>query len=112
MLEKFKLPLYIVGAVLLLVVIGWVSNSFPRQSVLDEYLSKRTVEITQKYEADMKAKDEKIKFLDERIKASEKVLSDIYVTVKKLEKKKDDVQKPNTRQETVDRSNKLGYPTK
>jgi hypothetical protein len=112
MLEKFKLPLYIVCAVLLLVIVGWVANSFPRQSILDDYLSKEATRIEEKWKADMKVKDEKIKILDERILASEKILSDILITVKNLEKKKDDVKKPNTRQETVDRSNKLGYPTK
>jgi len=111
MLEAYKIPLIILGSVLVLVVVSWIANSFPRQSVLDDYLRRESIRITEKYEADIKIRDEKIKILNDRILASEKILKDINVTVKKLEAQKQNVQKPITTKEIKDRFDKLGYPT-
>ena len=112
MFEKYKIPLYLIGGLLILVIVGWVANSFPRQSIIDDYIKKEATKIEEKYKADIKERDAKIKVLDERIQANDEILSNIMISVKKLEKKRDDVKKPTTRQEAVDRSNKLGYPTK
>lgn len=109
---KYKIPLIIIGSVLVLVVVGWVANSFPRQSVLDEYVQKESARIIQQYETDIKIRDEKIKILNDRISASEKLLIEINKTVKNLEAKRQNVQKPITTEQIKDRFNNLGYPTK
>jgi hypothetical protein len=110
MLEKYKIPLYLLGCILILVLVGWIANSYPRKSVLDDFIAKERIKIYQEYKYDIKAKDEKIKILNDKILVSEKILSDMVIAAKKLEAKKKNVQKPITNKETMDRFNKLGYP--
>jgi peptidoglycan hydrolase CwlO-like protein len=115
--EKYKIPIYIIGFVIVLVLIGWISNSFPRQSVLDKYIEQEKTKIIEKYETDMitknneiKEKNNKIQDLNNRVLSSEKEVSKLMATIQTLEEKKKNVQKPKTNTEIKSRFDSLGYP--
>jgi hypothetical protein len=110
MFEKYKIPLIIVGSVIVLVIVSWIANSFPRQSILDDYITKESARIIQQYQADMKVKDDKLILLNAKVTISEKVVTDLNTKIKLLEAKRDNVQIPKTDEETRLRFINLGYP--
>ncbi len=47
---SWKIILYVLGGLLLLSIVFYVANTWPRQSVLDKYLKDKEVEISKNYQ--------------------------------------------------------------
>ena len=100
---------YIVLAIILLVTMAWASNSYPRKSVVDGVLKARESEIRAEYTTTIKAQETKIIELQTSINDSKVRIGKLDTEIVKLKKKKIDIKKPVTPQETLDTFKALGY---
>jgi hypothetical protein len=109
MLIPFKLPIYAIMGILILSLIIWASNSFPRESVLQTILNERESEIRTEYIQKIKDKEVVIADLEVKLQASKRIVDVLNVDIDKLRKAKGKIYEPKTRQETLDRLVGLGY---
>ena len=107
-----KIIAYIVGGLILLSIVFYVGNTWPRQSVLDEYLKKQEESIKQKYEEQINLKNSEIDSLNFKINQSEAQASNLRKQLAKIKKDQQNVQKPKNSQETIARLRTLGYTPK
>ncbi len=105
------LTLIIVGF-LVLSIVAWAANSFPRQSVVDKIIKDREVEINKKYKDQIAEKEAQIGSLNEQLAQSEKEYANLKKTYLNLKKAYSNVEKPKDVQETKRRFSDMGYPTK
>lgn len=108
-LLPFKLPIYLFIGVLLLAVVAWGANSFPRESVLQDLLDKQAKQIEQKYITQMEEKDIEIAGLESKIQASKKIEKGLNDEIKRLRVERGKIYEPKDRKEAIERFNKLGY---
>lgn len=107
-----KILTFIIVGFLVLSIVAWAANSFPRQSVVDQIIKDREVEIDKKYKEQIAEKDAQIGSLNEQIAQSEKEYANLKKTYLNLKKAYSNVEKPKDVQETKRRLNDMGYPTK
>jgi len=100
---------YIVLAIIILVTVAWASNSYPRKSVVDGVLKNREAEIRAEYTTTIKTQEDKIIALEKSINDSKVKISKLDTEIVKIKKKKIDIKKPETPQETLDTFKALGY---
>lgn len=107
---NWKPLVYIVGGVVILVTIGWVANSFPRQSVVDSILKDREEQIKVEYIEKIAARDRDLAKLQEQYKISETKLNVLNNELKTLKKRYADIKPPKTPEELRKALSDLGYP--
>ncbi len=101
---------YVVLAVIILVTVAWVSNSFPRKSVLNDILKSREAEIRAEYQQKIIESENTILQLRKEINDSNNRIISLDLEIKNLKKKKSEIKKPQTPQEIIDAFTALGYP--
>ena len=104
-----KIIAYIVGGLILLSIVFYVGNTWPRQSVLDEYLKKQEESIKQKYEEQINLKNSEIDSLNFQLNKVQEQNLALKSQYSKLKKERDNVQKPQSKTDTVNRLKSLGY---
>ena len=107
--EIIRKVAYVVGGVVLLVVVYWVSQLYITNYVIDDILKRREAEITQKYEVGIAQQDTKIRELETLNKAYQTKFEEITKQLKELKKKKASITQPSTSQEMKERFKALGY---
>ena len=110
--NSWKLTLYVICGFIILSCIFWISNSFPRQSIIDEYLKKQEETLKQKYEEQINLKNSEIDSLMFKINQSEQQASNLKKQLAKIKKDQQNVQKPKDSQETIARLKLLGFTPK
>jgi chromosome segregation ATPase len=109
-LKKYgKIVGFVVGGLFLLSIIFYVGNSFPRQSVLDQYLKKQEEELTKKFDEQMALKNSEIDSLNFQLNKVQEQYSGLKTSYAKLKKEKENVVKPQSKTDTVNRLKSLGY---
>lgn len=109
-LKKYgKIVGFVVGGLFLLSIIFYVGNSFPRQSVLDQYLKKQEEELTKKFDEQMALKNSEIDSLNFQLNKVQEQNLALKSQYSKLKKERDNVQKPQSKTDTVNRLKSLGY---
>ncbi len=101
---------YVALAIVLLCLVAWTANSFPRKSVVDDVLKAREAEIRQEYETKIAANNIKIKEQDVIIETSQVKLDGLNKEIKRLKAKSAAVKPPVSDKETRDALIELGYP--
>jgi len=105
-----KQVLYVVAAILLVCLIAWGANSYPRKGVVDDILKAREGEIKTEYAATIKQKDESIAKLNKEIGDINIRLVARDQEILMLKAKRTAIKKPQTPQDTVEAFTALGYP--
>lgn len=107
-----KIITYILAGLLILSVVAWASNSFPRSSVVDRIVKEREIEIDKKYQEQIDTKNGEITSLNGQLEQSEKNYTNLKSQYLKLKKDYSNVAKPKDVPETKRRLNDMGYPTR
>jgi len=111
LVNKYKIQLIIVGTVVIFAFGIYVSNSFPRDSVLQDILTKQEQKIREEFKKQIEEKDTKIQELTTKLEDSQKVVTNLNISIEKLKKARGDLHAPISTKETIERFNNLGYPT-
>jgi hypothetical protein len=109
-LIPYKIPLYIFLGVLFLMIAVWISNSYPRDSVMRNMLDRREKEIRLEYKEKMEENNKIIKGLEVKLQDSKKIEVGLQNEIKRLGIARGKIYEPTTRKETVDRFSSIGYP--
>ena len=101
----------ILGLVIIFVLIGWLSNTFPRQSIVDGIVKQTKEQIEKDTKKQLEEKQSEIDKLVNDLKLSQDESESLKIKYEKLKGEYNRVKPPKTTKETVDRFNNLGYPS-
>jgi len=102
----------IVVGLFVLSLVFYVANTWPRQSVIDQIVKERQVEIEKKFQEQIDLKNGEIDSLNTRIAQSEQEYASLKSKYSKLKKDYANVEKPKDTQDTKRRLNAMGYTTR
>ncbi len=105
----WKIIAYIVAGLLILSLVFYVSNTYPRKSVLDQYLKQQEETLTKKFDEQIALKNSEIDSLNFQINQVQQQNLTLKSQYNKLKKERENVSKPTTRNDTINRLKSLGY---
>ena len=107
-----KVFVFLFCGILLFSLYSWGSSLFIPKTVADRMVADKEKEIDKKYVDSIKAKDEQIGTLNQRLSQSEQEYANLKSQYLKLKKDYVNVTKPKDVPETKRRLNDMGYPTR